>query len=71
MNLFAHMFIDPEFLKEFVDKESSAVNGEYEIDISSEDWKFENILTIISNKEHPMSRFTIGNTETLRKEGII
>ena len=65
------MFIDPEFLKEFVDKESSAVNGEYEIDISSEDWKFENILTIISNKEHPMSRFTIGNTETLRKEGII
>ena len=30
------MFIDPLFLKDFVDKESSAVNGEYEIDIAND-----------------------------------
>lgn len=47
------------------------VNGEYEIDISMDGWKLENLVNLISNENHPGSRFSIGNTDTLRKDGVI
>jgi insulysin len=36
---FAHMFIDPVFKAEAVDKESSAVNSEYLFDLNNDSWK--------------------------------
>ena len=64
------MFANPVFRDENVARESSAVNGEYEIDVSSDDWKMTNLMSLIANKSHPLSRFTIGNKDTLKKEGV-
>ena len=64
------MFSNPIFSKENVEKESSAVNGEYEIDVSSDTWKITNLMSLISKENHPMSRFTIGNKESLKKDGV-
>jgi len=44
-----------------IKKEISAVNNEYEIDVSDDSWKLMHLLTVISEKDHPMSRFTIGD----------
>jgi len=33
------MFSDPIFSKDNVDKESSAVNSEYEMDVNDDGWK--------------------------------
>ena len=51
--MFAHMFIDPIFPEEAVDKESSAVNGEYEIDISNDDWRLQLLLSLLADPKHP------------------
>jgi len=39
LDVFAHFFIDPLFNPELVDREKNAVNSEYEIDVSAEEWK--------------------------------
>lgn len=56
--------------EEKVAKESSAVNGEYEIMLGNEAWKIQNLMQILAKKEHPMSRFSCGNEKTLKKEGV-
>jgi secreted Zn-dependent insulinase-like peptidase len=55
------MFTKPIFRESSVEKESSAVNGEYEIDISEDSWKLSNFLSLLSSPLHPNSRFGIGN----------
>ena len=55
--------------KDRIKKEISAVNNEYEIDVSDDSWKLMHLLALISEKEHPMSRFTIGDKETLSSKG--
>lgn len=47
------MFSDPEFLQDYVDSESSAVNSEYEIDIADDDWKLTFLITELSKIDHP------------------
>ena len=39
LDTFAHFFIDPLFNEDLIEREKNAVNSEYEIDVSSEDWK--------------------------------
>lgn len=63
--MFSHFFVDPLFGDDAVEKEVSAVNSEYEIDVSGDSWKIMNIFTILSEESHPASHFTIGNTDTL------
>lgn len=69
--MFAHFFIDPMLKESMVEKEVNAVNSEYEIDVSGDGWKLLHLLSLISNDNHPMSRFTIGNNESLLKEDIV
>ena len=54
-----------------VDKEVNAVNSEYEIDVSGDGWKLMHLFTMLSKPEHPLSRFTIGNNESLKKKNIV
>ena len=71
LEVFSHFFIDPLLKEEMVEKEVNAVNSEYEIDVSGDGWKLLHLLSLISNDNHPMSRFTIGNNESLLKENIV
>lgn len=71
LNVFAHFFIDPLFDETMVDKEVNAVNSEYEIDVSGDGWKLIHLMSLLSDSKHPNSRFTIGNNDSLKKDGII
>ncbi|CAD8182719.1 unnamed protein product [Paramecium octaurelia] len=70
LDVFSHFFIDPILDQKMVEKEVNAVNNEYEIITSSDDWKIEALLKIISQKSHPFSWFSIGNLNTLLKDEI-
>ncbi len=39
LNMFSSLFIDPHFVQDPIERESSAVNGEYEMDLSKDAWK--------------------------------
>lgn len=67
IKVFSHFFIDPLFNEEAVNKEVDAVNSEYEIDVSDDSWKLFHLFSILSSESHPVSRFSIGNSETLKK----
>jgi insulysin len=54
-----------------VDKEVNAVNSEYEIDVSGDGWKLMHLITLLADENHPLSRFTIGNNESLNKKDIV
>ncbi|CAD8204068.1 unnamed protein product [Paramecium octaurelia] len=71
LDAFAHFFIDPLFNEDAVNKERNAVNSEYEIDVSSEEWKVVNLFALLADPNHPASRFSIGNNEVLAKEGVV
>jgi insulysin len=51
-----------------VEKEAKAVNSEYEIDVSGDGWKLMHLVTLLSNEKHPLSRFTIGNLNSLLQD---
>ncbi|EGR28234.1 insulin-degrading enzyme, putative [Ichthyophthirius multifiliis] len=65
LDIFANMFISPIFDEDSIQKESSAVDDEYQIDLAKEDFKLESLLKQISDPIHPFSRFSVGNTQTL------
>lgn len=71
LQAFSHFFIDPLLEKDKVYSEIQAVNDEYEMDMSDDSWKIMNLLSLFSDKEHPNSRFNIGNVESLKKEGVV
>lgn len=71
LQIFAHFFVDPLLDARSVNNEVNAVNSEYEIDASDDNWKLQNLITLLSDPKHPLSRFTIGNTETLQREGVV
>ncbi|CAD8118614.1 unnamed protein product [Paramecium sonneborni] len=71
LDAFAHFFIDPLFSEDAVNKERNAVNSEYEIDVSTEDWKVVNLFALLADPKHPASRFSIGNNDVLAKEGVV
>ncbi|CAK74951.1 unnamed protein product (macronuclear) [Paramecium tetraurelia] len=58
------------FNEDLVEREKNAVNSEYEMDVSSEDWKIQNLFTLFADPKHPASRFSLGNDEVLKKKGI-
>jgi secreted Zn-dependent insulinase-like peptidase len=49
--------------------EVDAVNSEYEIDVSDDSWKLFHLYSLLYSENHPASRFTIGNSETLKRAG--
>lgn len=60
------MFAEPLFDINFMNKEIDAVNSEAEKNLNSDGWRKRQLLKSISNRIHPYSKFSTGNTETLR-----
>ena len=63
---FAQFFISPLFDASSTDRELEAVNSEYEGNVSKDAWRISQLEKSTSNPDHPYSRFSIGNTESLR-----
>ena len=64
-DIFAHFFIDPIIEPENVNREINAVNNEYENDLVSNGWRFQELLRDLANENSSFRHFTIGNSEKL------
>ena len=65
LDIFSQFFIDPLLKEDMVTAELSAVDSEYRKNLSIEGWKDLFIQKVTMNQQANMSRFMIGNKETL------
>ena len=70
LDMLAHFFIDPLLTESSVQSELFAVNQEHEKNLHSDGWKLWQLLKHVSNPEHPFSKFSTGNFDTLNKSGL-
>ncbi|PIA15951.1 LuxS/MPP-like metallohydrolase [Coemansia reversa NRRL 1564] len=62
----SRFFIDPLFPPDAIDKELNSMESEFKKNLQSDIWRLQNIHAVLSNANHPYSRFTTGNLMTLR-----
>lgn len=65
LDRFAQQFTAPLFTPEYVDREKNAVHSEYTAKLKDDSRRFFAVLKEGMNPEHPLSRFAVGNLETL------
>lgn len=66
LDRFAQFFIRPLMKKDAVDRETEAVDSEFEVALPDDDNRIEQLLGNLANEFHPMSKFLWGNAETLK-----
>ncbi len=65
LDRFAQFFIDPLFNAAYVGRERNAVNSEYTAKYTDEYRRIRDVYREIAVPGHPLSRFSVGNLETL------
>ncbi|WP_261833499.1 insulinase family protein [Vibrio ishigakensis] len=65
LDRFSQFFIAPLFNEEALDKERQAVNSEYQMKVHDDARRFYQVQKESVNPEHPFSKFSVGNEETL------
>ncbi|WP_439134846.1 insulinase family protein [Pseudomaricurvus sp.] len=68
LDRFAQFFIAPLFTEEYVDRERNAVHSEYKSKIKNGYRRQLDVLRQLTNPRHPMSKFSVGNLDTLSNE---
>jgi insulysin len=71
LDIFAQFYISPLFKDDCVGKEKNAVNSEAEMNLNNDSWKKFQLRKSLSKKGSIYQQFSIGNLETLDKEGIV
>ncbi|MDP6374843.1 MAG: insulinase family protein [Pseudomonadales bacterium] len=69
LDRFSQFFISPLFEADYVDREKKAVASEYQMQFKADDWRVSAAQKKLMNPNHPASRFSIGNLDTLG-EGV-
>lgn len=62
---FVHLFIQPLFRQDDLDREKNAVNQEFAIQLTNDFRRMARIEQIIAPEGYPTKRFSCGNTQTL------
>lgn len=65
LDYFSDYFRAPTFDPQYSDKERNAVNSEWSMGRTNDNWIMYRIAGLTSNPAHPAHRFTTGNLETL------
>jgi insulysin len=65
LDRFAQFFSSPNFDAKYVDRERNAVESEYRLKIKDDGRRLQDVLQEQVNPKHPLSKFTVGNLETL------
>ena len=65
LDRFAPFFTDPTFDSAYVDRERNAVESEYRLKIKNDLRRKWDVMREVVNQEHPQSKFTVGNLQTL------
>lgn len=68
LDRFSQFFIAPLFNEEYVDRERHAVDSEYKMHMKNDGMRIFHALKQMINPKHPLSKFNIGNLETLSNE---
>ena len=73
LDRFAPFFYEPTFDANYVNRERNAVESEYQLKLKSDSRRQWDVLREIINPQHPLSKFTVGNNQTLvdSKDGIL
>jgi len=66
----AQFFIAPLLDPAYVEREMNAVNSEFQLQQKDDGWRQNAALKQVFNPQHPLSRFNIGNLESLDKDGV-
>lgn len=65
LDIFAQFFISPLFNEDMLSREKHAVDAEYRMHLKNDAWRQYHVNKATANPQHPFSRFTIGNLDTL------
>ena len=65
---FSDFFINPLMDHEWINKELSAVESEYKLKLTDENRRVLAVLKETVNPEHPFSKFSVGNKQTLKDD---
>lgn len=65
LDRFAPFFFEPTFDANYVNRERNAVESEYQLKLKSDSRRQWDVLREIVNPQHPLSKFTVGNNQTL------
>ena len=65
LDRFAPFFFEPTFDENYVNRERNAVESEYQLKLKSDSRRQWDVLREIINPQHPLSKFTVGNNQTL------
>jgi secreted Zn-dependent insulinase-like peptidase len=65
LDRFAPFFFEPTFDAKYVNRERNAVESEYQLKLKSDSRRQWDVLREIINPQHPLSKFTVGNNQTL------
>lgn len=65
LHRFAPFFYEPTFDAKYVNRERNAVESEYQLKLKSDSRRQWDVLREIINPQHPLSKFTVGNNQTL------
>ena len=64
----AQFFVSPTLDPAYVDRERNAVDSEYRMHAKEDGWRLHMAQNATSNPDHPKSRFTIGDLQTLNND---
>ena len=70
LDIFAQFFIAPLLLADALNRETEAVDSEFELSRTDDDSRLAEIYAMLAPNTSPYSRFCCGNKHTLRVEGI-
>lgn len=65
LDRFAQFFIEPVFNPEFVERERNAVNSEHQKNVQADNWRANQVFTMMAREGHPFGKFSTGTLETL------
>lgn len=68
LDRFSEQFRVPTFAEELIDRERNAVHSEYSAHLRNDNRRFWSALRRTFTPDHPLSRFTVGNRETLSND---
>jgi secreted Zn-dependent insulinase-like peptidase len=65
LDRFAPFFFEPTFDANYVNRERNVIESEYQLKLKSDNRRQWDVLREIVNPQHPLSKFTVGNNQTL------
>ena len=70
MDIFSRFFIDPLFNNNAVQREINAVNSEHQKNINNDNWKIQQVIRNLANKDNKFNTFATGSNKTMDKKTI-